>query len=165
MNVVAYGEANTVLGSLDNVVVHPEDFRVLGYIVRSGWGLMGYKYHLVLAADVNKIGILCTINDNRCLLSIDDVIMVNSIMESIGYLLGKPIVTTKKQKLGRCGDLVLDTSYHQVRAIIPISLLRKKHALPAGSITAITKKAITIKYTASASTSGEAQQLSLVKEG
>jgi uncharacterized protein YrrD len=162
MDVVAYGEANTVLGYIHDVVVHPEDFRVLGYIVRSGWGLIEHRHHLVLTADVNKIGMLFTINDYRSLLPIDAVIAINSILESTGYLLGKPIKTATKQKLGYCRDLIVDTSYHQVRAFVPMLFFRKKPALPVTAVKKITKKAIVTDYQVPLKQKEEIEQLSLL---
>lgn len=164
MDVVAYGDAGTVLGSICNLVIHPKDFRILGYVVRSGWGMMGYKNHIVLAGDVNKIGILFTINDHRSLLSFDDVIAINSIMESTGYILGKNIVATTKQTLGSCGDLIIDTSYHQLRAIVPVFLFKKRNPLPVAAIKNTTKKAIVVNYQTPIKQSEKIEQLSLLVE-
>jgi len=100
-------DSNRILGTLNEIIIDPENGKILGLLVNAG--ILGKKK----AVSFNDIydwtpqGIM--VRDDEAITNIDDLVRIKKIVEEKISIIGSKVVTENEKKLGKVVDFVINT--------------------------------------------------------
>jgi uncharacterized protein YrrD len=109
----------TKLGEVEEVVLSPDDLRLLGFVVGSG-RFLGHEEHIVEAADIRSIGDDAITVDGQEAARTSEASTEEFREARSGKrrLEGKQVITEKGSVLGTVSDALLDEDGRQLTALL-----------------------------------------------
>jgi sporulation protein YlmC with PRC-barrel domain len=109
----------TKLGEVEEVVVSPDDLRLLGFVVGSG-RFLGHEEHIVETADIRAIGddAITVDGQEAARTSEASTEAFRDARSGKRRLEGKKVITEKGSVLGTVSDALLDEEGKQLSALL-----------------------------------------------
>lgn len=127
------------LGTVDEVVISPDDGRLLGFVMRGG-GVLARTEHIIEADDIRSIGQDAITVDGDDLAHVPEAASEAIQQARTGgrSLMGRTAVTQQGTALGQIGDLMLDPDARRLAAVmIGGGMLGSSDAVPADRIVSV----------------------------
>lgn len=103
-------ENNSSLGLIQDLIIDPETGKVLAFLLKN--------HHIIVAADVQRLGSSLVIADSGRIVPVDDVLRVHEVFKKRVCLIGSKVVGQQsKLQLGRVFDYEIDTVTMTLTAI------------------------------------------------
>lgn len=144
------------LGSADEVVVSPDDGRLLGFVMKQG-GLFSSDESIVEIDDVRSIGVdAITVEGSEVAHSADaSGEAFREAREGNRSLVGRKVVTQAGSVAGQVADIVINEDQRRVTAVlVGAGLLERDDAIPADRIVSVGPDVIIIRDDDATETSG-----------
>lgn len=133
------------LGMLEGMLIHPDTGGVIGFFVY-GIGLLEGQRLLLSSGDILSWGTRVHIRSEDRLVPPEDVVRLQSLLQSPRAFFGQPIVTKKtKSTLGTCVDVQFDTRHFQIEWLFPKRWFLERTPIPASDIVEVTNAAIIVQ--------------------
>ena len=135
---VAALESQAKIGEIREIIVDPENGRLLGFLVASG-GLLSAKKALAIVdvRDFDPNGIVTASADN--LVEPQEIVRINEVLVNKLFLIGKSAKTEAGKNLGVVEDLLVDTETQSVAKYYLKDLLGNARILTADKVVKIDK--------------------------
>ncbi len=136
---VAAVDTQSKIGEIRDILVDPENGRLLGFLIKEG-GIFSSNKVLsgVDIADWDPNGLVTSSIDN--LVPPQEIVRVNDIIKKKIFLLGMPAKTESGKSLGNVEDLLVDTDTSTVAKYYLKDLLGKSRVLTADKVIKIDKQ-------------------------
>ena len=137
----------TRLGQVDEVVLSPDDLKLLGFVVKSG-GLLSQDERIVEASDLRSIGADAITVDGQeaAHTSAASTEAFRKAREGDRRLSGKKVITDTGSVVGTVSDAILDEEGRQLTALlIGGGLLQSPDSLPVDRVTSVGPDVIVVR--------------------
>lgn len=127
------------LGTVDEVVISPDDGKLLGFVMRGG-GVLARTEHVIEADDIRSIGPDAITVDGDDLAHVPEAASeaIKAARTGGRSLMGRTAVTQQGTALGQIGDLMLDEDGRRLAAVvIGGGMLGSSDAVPADRIVSV----------------------------
>lgn len=143
---VVEDQADTTLGIVSGILLHPDTGVVTGFFVRD-LRIFGGSEHFLGVADIIGWGTVIHIRSEDRLVLPEDIVRLSALLQDSRRILGQKIVTKKtKRTIGVCQDVQFDTRHFQLEWLFPRAWwFFAKTPVPASDIILVTKDAILIR--------------------
>ncbi len=144
---VTEDDAPFMLGTIADILIHPDTGRIEGFFVRTGGVFHGATLFLA-SLDILRWGTRVTVRDPDALSPPEDRIRLQALLEDPRRVVGQPMRTESGKYLGRCRDVQFDTNTFIVEWVFPRRMLRWGVPIPLNQVLEVRKHAIVVRDTA-----------------
>jgi len=105
------------LGLISDPIINPDNLQIAAWYVTGK--MVGFSPAVIFSEDIHELGHLGAIIDSASsILSLDNLVRLQEILDSNFSLLNLPVINTDGQKLGKVDDFNFDSDYFLVKQII-----------------------------------------------
>lgn len=133
-----------VLGTLVDILIHPDTGKVEGFYVQVSGGFGGGVFFCG-SADVSRFGTRVYVRRADVLCDPHDIVRLQALLEDGRTVLGQRVRTESGQYLGRCRDVQFDTDAMKVEWIFPKKFFRWRRGIAASDILEVRHDAIIVR--------------------
>lgn len=131
------------LGTVYDVLVHPEQYTIEGFFIRTS-SLTGYSVNFFLTSDVYSIGTAITVSSSQAIGAIEDFARVQPFITNPRPLYYGKVYSAQKKRLGTVYDIQFTTSTFECTWFY-VKHWWKKQTLSCSSIDVITPDGVFLK--------------------
>lgn len=133
-----------VLGTLANVLIHPDTGSIEGFYVFVPSGLSS-GILFCSSLDIVRFGARVYVRSDDSLCDPRDIIRLKSLLEDDRPVLGQRIKTESGQYLGRCKDIQFNTDTMKLEWVFPRKLFSWGRGVPVADILEVRSDAIIVR--------------------
>jgi len=134
---VAAEDTLSKVGEIRQVVVDPENGRVLGFLVKTGFFVLPLALSIIDIKFWDSEALV--ISEAKNLVQIKEIVRIKNILEQKIDLLGMPAKTEAGKSLGRVENFLIDTDAESVVKYYLKDLLGQTRVMPAEKVCSIDK--------------------------
>lgn len=136
-------ETGELLGTVANILIHPDTGKVEGFFVRIP-GLFAEQLFLG-SDDIRHWGTRITVRGHDALSPVDDRVRLQPLLDGHRPVLGQKILTESGASIGRCRDVQFSTVDFRLEWLFPRKFFRWSLPVPVSQILEVKPEAIVIK--------------------
>jgi len=138
---IAAVDTESKIGSIDNIIIDPENGALMGFLVSTG-GILSSKKVLsaVDIRDWDPNGIVTASAEN--IVEIDDIVRIKEVVDNKIFLLGMPAKTEGGNGLGKVEDLLIDTDTQAVAKYYLNDFAGNERVISANNVVKIDKQVV-----------------------
>ncbi len=139
-------EEKAKVGTARDIVVNPEDGRVLALVIRTGF--LGQGYKVVDWQDVRaveKSGVV--VGTVEQMLAPEEMVRVDQLIKDGFQLVGLPVITTGGHKIGRVNNFCFDSDTGRLSQLYVRSILGPNRIIGMSSVVRVESRKVVVRNT------------------
>lgn len=146
---------------IDDVVLQPESGKIEAFSV-AVTRFLGSDHLILLPMDILHWGMRVTIRSAHVLVSAEEIIRLQSLLQDGRNILGQRMVTERGKHLGRCADVQFDTAHFSIEWLFPRRWWRWGIPVPITDVVEVRTDAIIVRERAAKEKAGAVPDASLI---
>jgi uncharacterized protein YrrD len=141
-------DSGQVLGSVADIIIDPENGKILG--ITSGSGFFNKSKKALAFNDIFELNHEAVLTrDDESLVNIDELVRIKNVIGQKIYLIGSKVVNEEGKRLGRVADFIINADLGILSKIYVENSLHKRYfedtlVIPAKKIISIERKKIIV---------------------